>query len=53
MSASDVLNQLSLFAGDFIESLSMSLNLRWIIEGKVYIDNYCKALGVYSENILL
>jgi len=36
---------LSMFAGDFFQSLGLGLTLRWVIEGKAYIDDYCKAAG--------
>jgi hypothetical protein len=34
-----------MFAGDFFQSLGLGMTLRWVIEGKAYIDDYCKAAG--------
>jgi hypothetical protein len=39
------ISQLSLFAGELMESLGDSLNLKWVIQGRASSGAYCSAQG--------
>jgi hypothetical protein len=44
-------SQLSLFVGEFFESLGDTLNLEWVIKGKLWSGTYCDAQGTDSLQV--
>jgi hypothetical protein len=47
------LSQLSLFLGEFVEALGDTLNLEWVIKGKLWSGKYCDAQGADPREVCL